>query len=717
MLQIGRNRFLYTCNVTRREWLLTAAWATASYGAAQRGYPGTPYRDYSRCLPDYLRDLAAKAYDSRNRELAKLTTPEAVRARQRWARSTFWKLAGGMPQRTPLNARTIDVLKRDGYEIEKIVYESRPNFHIPALLYLPSGPAPYPSILFQMGHAANGKAYEGYQRCCQGLVKLGFMVLAFDPMGQGERIYYPGPSGNSRAGSPTAEHTIPGRQMLLYGDTATRMQVWDAVRSLDYLAAHPLADPKRIGATGQSGGGTLTMLLAAVDDRLAAAVICSGNTENFACAQFIPPGSTDDAEQNLLGSAPLGFDRWDLLYPLAPKPLLVSVSDKDSFGTYSPNYIASGWEEFQKLRKVYEVLDAEDRLGWVSTSLPHSLAYDSRLSVYNWFSRWLKGEKTPIGREPDVEPEPDRALWVSPDGNVVKSFGGVTPFLINKSRKVTRRPADLAELLAVERPAQGLRMRVLKREPSRNVEIEAVEVQTSAHVWVPAWVVLPRKATDVRAACLLLEPASRNTRWNEGELYQKLAESGTAVCAASLRGIDDLAPEFGRGAARYARSRSDEEFYAWASLILGRPMLGQWVTDTLALTAALRARPEFATVPLTVAALDKMTVPALCAAALDPAISRLYLARGLVSFQSVVETEIYRTSFANFVPGFLNHTDLPEIAASIAPRPVVLAGAVDGAGAEADPAAVRKQYPGEHVDVLPDPGWEITYLHRFSGLY
>jgi hypothetical protein len=144
-------------------------------------------------------------------------------------------------------------------------------------------------------------------------------------------------------------------------------------------------------------------------------------------------------------------------------------------------------------------------------------------------------------------------------------------------------------------------------------------------------------------------------------------------------------------------------------------MLGQWVTDTLALAAALRARSEFGGVPLTLAALDKMTVPALCAAALDRTIARLYLAHGLISFQSVVDTEIYRASFANFVPGFLNHTDLPEIAASLAPRRVVLAGTVDGRGAEADPADVRKQYPGDHVDIFQDSGWDVPFLHRFTG--
>ena len=375
----------YTAEVNRRHFLALHGALLAPGAAAQqrRGYPGTPYRDYSRCLPDYLRRLAAEAAERGEREIRKLTTPAAIEARRRWAHDTFWRLAGGVPERTPLNARVAGAFDRAGYRVEKLVYETRPNFFVAANLYIPSsGRPPYPAILFQMGHSANGKAYEFYQRCCQGLVKLGFLVLAFDPMGQGERIYYPGDSPTrSRLGSADDEHTVPGRQMLLYGDTSTRLQVWDAVRSLDYLASHPLADPKRLGSTGQSGGGTLTMMLACADERLAAAAVASGNTENFACRDFNPPGSTDDAEQNFIDSGPAGFDRWDLLYPMAPKPLLVSVSDKDFFGTYSPAYIANGWEEFQRLRRVYEVLGHDERIEWTGSPLPHGLAADSRLKI------------------------------------------------------------------------------------------------------------------------------------------------------------------------------------------------------------------------------------------------------------------------------------------------------------------------------------------------
>src|SRR5215471_12316572 len=442
----------------RREFLALGAVGAVLRveGMAQQRVPAIIYRDYSRCLPDYLRDLAERAYQSRNRAIAKLTTAAAIRERQQWVTDTFWSLTGGRPERTPLNARTVGSLERPGYRLEKVVYESQPNFHISGNLYIPtSGQPPFPGVLFQMGHTVNGKAGDTYQICCQALARLGYLVLGFDPMGQGERTYYPGnrPS-RSRLGADE-EHTFPGRQMLLKGITSTRLQTWDALRSLDYLASHPLVDPKRLASTGQSGGGTNTMLLAAVDDRLAAAAVASGITENFACANFNPPGSTDDGEQNFIASALVGFDRWDLLYPLAPKPLLVMVSQRDFFGTYSPNYLTSGTEEYQKLRRVYQTLGHADQIGWFGTPLPHGFSHDLRMQMYNWFGRWLKGESQPLAEEPIVQAETEETLFVSTNGSMAQSFHGETPFTLNRKRNLSKSPADLSRLLGVDRSAAG----------------------------------------------------------------------------------------------------------------------------------------------------------------------------------------------------------------------------------------------------------------------
>src|SRR3954463_9723563 len=286
--------------MNRRTALAVIAGAAALRGEIR-------YQRYSRCLPDYLGRLAKRALDKRNAALASIRTPADFKARQRWARETFWELVGGEPERTALNTKVTGGFDRSAWRVEKLVYESQPGLKVPGLLYIPKlHKPPYPGILFQQGHSENGKAYDSYQKCCQSLASLGYLVLSFDPAGQGERTYYPKPNGTeTRLRSADAEHARAGELRLLTGDACTRLQTWDAVRSLDVLESHPLVDKTRLASTGQSGGGTLTMFLAAVDDRLAAAVVSSGNTENFACENFHAPGSVDDAEQNFIGSGPV----------------------------------------------------------------------------------------------------------------------------------------------------------------------------------------------------------------------------------------------------------------------------------------------------------------------------------------------------------------------------------------------------------------------------
>ncbi len=694
----------------RRAFLFNAALA----GAAQMPtYKGLQYRDYSKCWPETLRLWAEEAARRRNAALAVIRTPNQIAARQRWARSTFWTLIGGEPERTPLNLRTRGELARDGYRLEKLVFESFPGVHVPANLYVPSGRRPpLPGVLFQCGHSLNGKSADTYQRCCQGLAKLGFLVLTIDPMGQGERTAYPRLDGwLTRLGSADDEHTVPGRQMLLAGDTATRMQLWDTVRALDVLAAHPLVDPKRIGVTGQSGGGTLSMFLAAVDDRPAAIAVSSGNTENFACLGFDAPGSTDDAEQNFPGAAAVGFDRWDTLYPFAGKPLLVLVSAKDYFGTYSPNYIRNGWEEFERLRAMYALLGAREKLAWEDVAVPHSLGYEARLRVYNWLMRWLQPGSAPVEREPAVTPEPDKELWVSTEGSVAREFGALTPYQWNRdnSRGVkTPDTADgLGKLLAVTPAPAETRLQVLARTRTRVGSLEAVEVRSGAAMWVPAWLARPESREGKRPLCaIVLDPSGRNTLWQEGGVLETLTAAGWSACAPDLRGIGDLRGEYPRGSVRHAADHANEEAYAWASLWLGRPVLGQRVSDLLALVRGLRNQAGWTEARIVIAATGQMTVPALFAARLDSAIAGLYLANHLVSFRDIVESELYRHPFSNFVPAVLRVTDLPQVARSIAPRPVILAGVVSSEGRPLPIGEVERAYAGgENLRILPAAQW------------
>jgi dienelactone hydrolase len=493
--------------------------------------------------------------------------------------------------------------------------------------------------------------------------------------------------------------------MLLTGTTCTQFQLWDAIRSLDYLASHPQVDSSRLASTGQSGGGTLSMLLAAVDDRLKTIAVFSGNTENLAAANFLPPGSTDDAEQDLVGAGPLGFDRWDLLYPFAPKPLLISISAKDSFGTYSPNYVSESWSEYRRLAKAYGMMGSPRNLQWADTPLPHGLSYDSRLVLYNWLSRHLKGQEPEIPQEPPTSPEPDAKLWVTPTGNVFKSLGSETPFQWTKKRTSIRTQKRLEDLLGVgqiEPAAVSLR-----KVPSTNgITIEAVDIESDVHL--PAWVFHPRTAS--KAALIVLHPSGRNSMWTEGGLCHQLATAGLTVCAPDIRGIGDLTPEFSPGAAGYAREHELEEDYAWSSLCLGKPLLGQRVTDIIAVAKTIDT-------PVAIAAFGKMAIPALFAAALTPSINKIYLAGGLSSYRNIVETENYRHTFADFIPGILAQTDLPEVVAVLAPRHVIIAGAVNAAGALHPAAEVRNTYAAAlergHLEIREKAEWSAAALLQF----
>jgi dienelactone hydrolase len=700
--------------MTRRD-LFSSLLFTGAAGrlAFSAPFPGTPFHAYSRCLPDYLRGLAKQAVEKRDAELAKLATPQAVDARRKWVRETLWKLIGGMPERTALNARTTGSFEREHYKVENVIYESRPNLFVSANLYIPKqDDGPFPAVLFQMGHTDDGRFHPNYQRCCQGLVQLGFVVLAFDPIGEGERIQYPDSTGtHTRLQDTDSEHTVPGKQMLLYGDTSTRFQLWDAIRSLDYLLSLPIVDPKRVGTTGHSGGGTLTMLLSGADQRLAAAAVCMGNTENIAALPFVSPGSTDDAEQDLVDSGPSGFDRWDLFYSFVPKPMLIWPSDRDFYATYSSEYIKNGWQEFQKLQKTYTTLKHADRLQWADTPLPHSLAYDSRLLVYNWFTRWLKGSPEPVREEPAVHPEAAATLRATESGNVVKSLHSATAFTLNKSRQVTRTPAPLDSLLRVSRGQPT--WKIIARSPAPNVTIEVLEVRSDPVVWLPAWLLTAKETAPDKPVLLVLDPVASERLWFQPDA--DLAKGSPVVCAADIRGVGALVPEFSPGHADYAAWHKLEENYAWGSIILGRPLVGQRVADILAIVAALREYPATAQRRILIAASGKLTVPALFAAALDKRIDGLYLSGGLASFRDIVDTEIYNQPFGNFVPGLLNHTDLPEVAASIAPRRIVLAGAVNANGGTAKVDTLRGLYAGAHIATEPDATWTVDKLVSFGG--
>jgi hypothetical protein len=490
----------------------------------------------------------------------------------------------------------------------------------------------------------------------------------------------------------------------------TRLQLEDAIASLDVLAMHSRVDPLRIGAAGQSGGGTLTMMLTAVDERIAAAIVSCGNTENVACRDFCPPGSVDDAEQNFPDSALAGFDRWDLLWPFAPRPLLLLSSARDFLDTYSPNYIRNSREEYRRLAEAYRVLGHADKLRYAESPLPHALSPVLRLELYRWATKWLTRADS-IDVEPPVLPEDDRTLWATPTGSVVRDLKSRTPLQSIQARVPVLRspsasPPDVRKLLRIAVPQSRPKLNVLSSVSSRNRQVSAAEVQSAPGVFIPLWIFAPQRS--VPDMIVIIDPKGRNERSQEGDLYYQLAQDAI-VCVPDLRGIGDLQPEYSPGAPGYANTHQHEEAYAWASLIFGRPLLGQRVEDLLAVIEALCE--HFAETRLRlVAAQGPLTVPALCAAALDTRVTALFLFRHLVSWRSIAEQETYAVPFANFVPGVLNETDLPEIAATLNPRKLILGECITATNERISAQRTTEFYRGPHIRFNDSAGWDEKTL-------
>src|SRR5206468_7160713 len=232
-------------------------------------------------------------------------------------------------------------------------------------------------------------------------------------------------------GGGTGEHEYAGRRLVLLGANFGLFRAWDGIRAIDYLLTRAEVDPERIGCCGQSGGGTLTQFLAALDSRIRVAVVSEGNTENLAQANVEPPGSADDAEQNIVPALSYGIDRADLLYAFAPKPLLMTVTLHDAGHTYSPEYVDSSLDLLQEYRRAYSLLAADDRVSLQVTTEQHGYVYELRRATYAWFNRWFEMRNVDDD-ETSQAVESDATLFVTPTGFVTTSFAGETALSLTR---------------------------------------------------------------------------------------------------------------------------------------------------------------------------------------------------------------------------------------------------------------------------------------------
>ena len=472
------------------------------------------FSEIRQMLPRYLKGIGYEKLALRKQQVMNLTTIEEVRRRGARLRDIMVRDLGGLPDRTPLNARTVGVVDRPAYTIEKIVFESLPRFYVTANLYLPkSGSPPYPAILYPLGHEHGGKTNPTWQQMLGSLATKGFVVLTWDPVGQGERVQlYDEDLRESKVGNSTTEHTVQGAQCLLVGDHMARYTIWDGIRALDYLLSRKEVDPKRVGLTGNSGGGTHTAYLAALEDRIqVAAPSCYITSWNLMLKTIGP----QDAEQVFPLWLQDGIDYPDYLYAFAPKPYLMLTAIRDFFP------IAGARETFAEAKRVFTAIGAGDRLDMFEADDGHGYSKPRRLAGYQWFQRWLRNVED-SGPEPEIQMSTPEELRCTATGQVVTSLAGETVFSLNQRRLAeskARRPARTADMVRLAKdvsryePQDGTSGRQqLRYDRPRRVQNRKTDLHQRARHYHPRASICA-SSSDCQEAGVAPDPWQREDRF------------------------------------------------------------------------------------------------------------------------------------------------------------------------------------------------------------
>lgn len=664
--------------------------------------------DFLSGRTDFVRIREMLPDDCRRQGLALLDTRAREGAKPReYLRERTLKALGGLPERTPLNARVTGTLERPQYRIEKIIFESQPGFYVTANLYIPkTGQAPFPAVLYPLGHEDGAKAHATWQRMLGTLASRGYVALAWDTLGQGERIqFYDEDLKGSKAQQSTLEHTLLGTSTLVAGDALARYTIWDGMRALDYLLSRPEVDQKRVAVTGNSGGGTHTAYLAALDERFAVAASSCYITSWSRLLETIGP---QDAEQCLPGWLAAGLDHGDFIAAFAPKPFLILSAIRDFFS------IAGARATFAEAQRTYMLAGVPNHIAMVEVDDGHGYSAPLRQAAYEWFDRWLKG-----GGEQEKEPviaiATEEELWCTPTGQVLTSLGGETVHSLNRKRASrfhtgTAAAAQVAKRTGFVKPEGPLNVQSFGRLEGTGFHIEKLLYQTEPGIVVPALLYLPARAGR-KAAVVYAAGEGKAASADEAEA---LAKAGLIVLSIDARGFGEtrnLGDPSDRPWTRYF----GDYYSAMTAILAGRTLVGMRAADIVRGVDLLAGRDDVDTGRIYAIGRGAAAVSVLHAATFDARIRQTGLESMLVSYQSVVDYKIHYQVFEQVIPGVLADYDLAGLAASLAPRRVWVVDARDPLGHLVPLDEVRRIYSRPSVRVVRrHDGDSAASLFRFE---
>jgi cephalosporin-C deacetylase-like acetyl esterase len=595
-------------------------------------------------------------------------TPEAITEYQQRLKSKFIEAIGGFPERTPLEPQVAGTHQGDGYRVEKVLFQSQPQHYVTAALFLPDSvryQPPYPGILVVCGHSANGKALPVYQQACALAALNGMAALIVDPIDQGERHQLLDDKGKPRL-SGTAGHNMVGVGSILVGRNTALFEIWDGMRAIDYLQSRPDIDGQRIGCMGNSGGGTQTSYLMALDERIvAAAPSC------YLCSLYgrqVRTGA-QDAEQNIFGQLAWGMDHADYCMMRAPRPTLMCTATRDFFD------IEDAWTSYRYAKRLYTRMGFGERMSLVEADENHGWTVRLREAGVRWMLRWLADRDEAIFEPDGLQVLTDQEIQVTPHGQVMLIDDARSVYDLNRDRAAEldqRRKADWSggppagwrdevRRLAGIRPLAELPEPAVRRLavlPGDGCQVHPLILSPEDGIQLPALWFVPTEGASKAAVLYLHEDGKTADTGPDGPIAE-LLRAGKSVLAIDLRGTGET-QQVGQKYFNPERHGPDGQDW-YIAYLLGRSYVGMRAEDVLVAARWLAAQTATGG-KIELNAVGHATIPATHAAALEPQLfSVVRLVRPLVSWTNTVELGYAATPLAGLVHGALAAYDLPEL--------------------------------------------------------
>ncbi len=314
-----------------------------------------------------------------------------------------------LPEKTPLDAKVFGKIVRDGYSIEKVFFQSYPGFYVGGNLYRPLGPGKFPAILNPHGHWENGRMADvkdgSIAARCINFARQGMIAFSYDMVGYNDTFFANSAITGSEKISFSKQHRrfATNQNNLLWNINLMGLQTWNSIRALDFLESLPDVDPTRLACTGESGGGTQTFILGAIDDRLAAQapVVMVSHSMQGGCVCENAPGLRVE------------YSNMEIAAVAAPRPqILIGATGDWTKTTMSI--------EGPAVESVYQLFSAETKCDYKVFDFPHNYNQTSREAVYEFFGRVLQ-PISPADSEAAYQKEPDENLLVFPGRKLPKN--------------------------------------------------------------------------------------------------------------------------------------------------------------------------------------------------------------------------------------------------------------------------------------------------------